>query len=199
MKLLLVNIHLSSLAVAIGSMLIAEHLIYERVISARGKPFTPDIYDTVLLASHAVKFALLLLWLSGAGFVVLGYLDDPGYLENQKIWAKAAIVLLISLNGVYIHRTLLPRLREVSQGSPLIHDAKESAKFRLSFSTSIAGWLFAAFYGTAKFLNNGYQFRDLFAPYLAIVAALFLLSYLVRPERNEPYKPAAGHQHLRDG
>ncbi len=32
MKLILLNIHLLSLAVALGSMLVAEHLISERVI-----------------------------------------------------------------------------------------------------------------------------------------------------------------------
>lgn len=190
MKLVLLNIHLLSLAVALGSIMIAEHLISKRVIYGRKKPFNADVYETVLFASRAVSVALLLLWLSGAGFVALGYLDDPGYIQNQKIWAKVSIVLLMSLNGIYIHRTLLPRLLEVSQGGLLIRNAKESAKFRLSFSTSIAGWLLAAFYGTAKFLNHGYRFSELFSLYLAIVVLLFALSYLVRLERNEAQQPA---------
>lgn len=184
MKLILLNIHLLSLAVALGSMLIAEHLISERVIFARKKPFSVDVYETVLFVSRAVSVALLLLWLSGVGFVVLGYFDDPGYIENQKIWAKVSIVLLMSLNGIYIHRTLLPRLMEVSQGGSLIRDAAESATFRLSFAVSIAGWLLAAFYGTAKFLNQGYQYSELFGLYLVIVVLLFALSYLVHPERK---------------
>ncbi len=185
MKLILLNIHLLSLALALGSMLIAEHLISERVIFARKKPFTTDVYETVLFASHVVSVALLLLWLSGVGFVVLGYLDNPGYIENQKIWAKVSIVFLMSLNGIYIHRTLLPKLLEVTQGGSFIHDAAESAGFRLSFSASIAGWLLAAFYGTAKFLNQGHQYAELFGLYLAIVILLFAASYLVRPESKE--------------
>ena len=136
-----------------------------------------------------MSVALLLLWLSGVGFVVLGYLDDPGYIENQKIWAKVSIVLLMSLNGIYIHRTLLPRLMEVSQGGSLIHDATESATFRLSFAVSIAGWLLAAFYGTAKFLNQGYQYSELFGLYLLIVVLLLAFAvggglWLVMTERK---------------
>jgi hypothetical protein len=191
MKLILINIHLLSLAVALGSMLVAEHLISERVIFVRTKRFTMDVYDTVLFASHTVTVALVLLWLSGIGFVVLGYLDDPAYIENQKIWAKVSIVFVMSLNGVYIHRALLPRLLQVSQGSALIRDAWESVRFRLSFCASIAGWLLAAFYGTAKFLNNGYQYAELFGLYLAIVAVLFALSYLVRPEKGALQASAA--------
>jgi len=182
MKLILLNIHLLSLAVALGSMLIAEHLISERILFGRRKPFSADVYETVLFSSRAVSVALLLLWLSGAGFIVLGYLDDPAYIANQKIWAKVSIVLLMSINGVYIHRTLLPRLLEVSQGGSLIRDAAESVRFRLSFSASIAGWLLAAFYGTARFLNHGYLYSELFGLYLAIVVLLFGLSFLVRPD-----------------
>lgn len=185
MKLILLNIHLLSLAVALGSMLIAEHLISERVIFAHAKKFTADVYEIVLYASHVVSVALLFLWLTGIGFIVLGYLDDPEYIQNQKIWAKVSIVILMSLNGVYIHRRLLPRLLDVSQGRSLIRNAAESAKFRLSFSVSIAGWLLAAFYGTAKFLNNGYQYAELFSLYLAIVALVFTISCLVRPELKD--------------
>jgi hypothetical protein len=182
MKLILLNIHLLSLAVALGSMLVAEHLVSERVLFARRKPFTADVFETVLFASHVVSVALLLLWLSGIGFVVLGYVDNPAYIENQKIWAKVSIVVVMSLNGIYIHRTLLPRLLEVSQGGSFIHGMAESARFRLSFSASIAGWLLAAFYGTAKFLNHGYQYGGLFGLYLVIVIVLFAVSYVVRPD-----------------
>ena len=172
-------------------MLIAEHLIPERVIFARKKRFTEDVYETVLCASHAVSASLLLLWLSGIGFPVLGYLNDPGYLDNQEIWAMESIVFLMSLNGVHIHRRLLPRLLDVSQGGSLMRTAAESASFRLAFYASPGGRLLAAFYGTAKLLNNGYPYAELFGLYLAIVALLFAPSYLVRPDRWEVQPPAA--------
>lgn len=184
MKLIFLNIHLLSLAVALGSMLIAEHLISERILFGRKKPFSADVYETVLFSSRAVSVALLLLWLSGTGFIVLGYLEDPAYIANQKIWAKVSIVLLMSINGVYIHRTLLPRLLEVSQGGVLIRDVAESIRFRLSFSASIAGWLLAAFYGTARFLNHGYLYSELLGLYLVIVVLLFGLSFLARLQNS---------------
>jgi hypothetical protein len=178
MKMALLYIHLLSLAVAVGSMLIAEHLISQRLMFSRQRKFTSDSYDIVLFASRAVTVSLLLLWLTGIGFIVLGYLNDPTYIENQKIWAKVSIVLLISVNGIYIHRGLLPRLADVSAGGLLIRNAWESVKLRLSFSASIAGWLIATFYGAAKFLNQGYHYSELFGLYLVVVAMLFVFSYL---------------------
>ena len=178
MKMALLYIHLLSLAVAVGSMLIAEHLISQRLMFSRHRKFTSDSYDIVLFASRAVTVSLLLLWLTGIGFIVLGYLNDPTYIENQKIWAKVSIVLLISVNGIYIHRGLLPRLADVSAGGLLIRSAWESVKLRLSFSASIAGWLIATFYGAAKFLNQGYHYSELFGLYLVVVAMLFVFSYL---------------------
>jgi hypothetical protein len=159
-------------------MLIAEHLISQRLMFSRQRKFTSDSYDIVLFASRAVTVSLLLLWLTGIGFIVLGYLNDPTYIENQKIWAKVSIVLLISVNGIYIHRGLLPRLADVSAGGLLIRNAWESVKLRLSFSASIAGWLIATFYGAAKFLNQGYHYSELFGLYLVVVAMLFVFSYL---------------------
>ena len=64
-ELLLLYAHLLSLAVAPGSMLIAGHLISERVIFARNKPFRSDAYASVVFALHALSAALMLLWLTG--------------------------------------------------------------------------------------------------------------------------------------
>jgi hypothetical protein len=189
MKTALLYVHLLSLAVAIGSMLIAEHLISQRLMFSRERKFTSDSYDIVLFTSRAVTVSLLLLWLTGIGFVVLGYLNDPAYIENQKIWAKVSIVILVSINGMYIHRSLLPRLADVSAGGLLIRNAWESARLRLSFSASIAGWLIATFYGAAKFLNQGYHYSELFGLYLIVVAMMFAFSYLASDQLINGQQP----------
>lgn len=193
MKTALLYIHLLSLAVALGSMLIAEHLISERLMFSRHRKFNPDSLDTVMFASRAVTISLLLLWLTGIGFLVLGYLNDPLYLANQKIWAKVSIVVLLTINGIYIHRRVLPRLAHVSEGGLLIRGALESVRLRMSFAISIAGWLLAAFYGTAKFLNQGYQYAELFGLYLAVVVMIFAVSYVARDEliNGQPRDPGA--------
>ncbi len=177
MKTVLIYFHLLSLAAAIGSMLIAEYLIF-----SRHRQFSRDSYDTVIFASRTATVSLLLLWLTGIGLVSVGYLGDSLYIANQKIWAKASIVLLMSINGVYIHRRLLPRFAEVARGGLFIRTASESARMRLAFAASFAGWLITAFYGAAKFLNQGYLYGELYGLYLMAVVMIFAFSYLVPDE-----------------
>jgi uncharacterized membrane protein len=174
MKTVLIYFHLLSLASAIGSMLIAEHLIF-----FRRRELSRDSYDTVIFASRTVTVSLLLLWLTGTGLVIVGYLGDPQYIENQKIWAKVSIVLLMSINGIYIHRRLLPRFAELALGGVFIRTAAESARMRFAFAASLAGWLITAFYGAAKFLNHGYIYGELYGLYLMAVVLIFAFSYLV--------------------
>jgi hypothetical protein len=165
-------------------MFMAEHLIL-----SRGRKFTYDRYDTVLFASHTVCVSLLLLWLTGIGFIVLGYLNDPAYILNQKIWAKVSIVFLMSVNGIYIHRRLLPRLATVTEGKRFTENAAESLRFRLSFAISLAGWLVAAFYGAAKFLNHGYYYEELFGVYIAVVMMILVFSYMVPDQLLNEHTP----------
>ena len=174
MKTVLIYFHLLSLAAAFGSVLVAEYLIF-----SRHRQFSRDSYDTVIFVSRTATVSLLLLWLTGIGLVSVGYLDDPLYIANQKIWAKVSIVLLMSINGTYIHRWLLPRFADVARGGLLIRTATESARMRLAFATSLAGWFITAFYGAAKFLNQGYNYGELYGLYLATVMMIFAFSYLV--------------------
>jgi len=175
-KLIATNIHILSLAAALGSTLVAEHIILQRVLSSR-KPFSTDFYTVIQFVSRITILALIGLWLSGIAFVWLGYQEDPKYILNEKIWAKVTIVLALTINGIYIHKKILPRLCEVSKGNAFIHSSIESALFRLSVCISIIGWLMATFYGTAKLLNT-YQYLSLIIPYISIVIQLWMLSYV---------------------
>lgn len=173
-------------------MVIAEHFIFRRVVFASS--LSPDIYAVIKYASTVIAASLVLLWITGAGFIYLGYQADPLYITNDKLWAKITIVLLVSVNGLYVHRVLLPRLKEVSQGSAFITTAAESALLRLSACVSTAGWLAAVFLGSAKFLNDGYNFWLLLVPYFSVVFQMWLLSYVVcrdKPnvEWHQPVKP----------
>lgn len=172
MKTILVYFHLLSLAAAIGSMLIAESLLF-----FRHREFSRDSYDTVHFASHTVAVSLLVLWLTGIALVAVGYTDDPSYILNQKIWAKVSIVLIMSINGIYIQRRLLPRLAELARGGQFIRTAAESARMRFAFAASLAGWLITPFYGAAKFLNHGYIYAELYGLYLLAVLMIFTISY----------------------
>ena len=55
-----------------------------------------------------MNVGLKLLWVTGLGFLLFYWLQDPVKLSNEKIWAKIVIVFILSVNGWFIHRSVLP-------------------------------------------------------------------------------------------
>ena len=62
-------------------------------------------------SSKIVTIGLGLLWISGIGFLVHYGVFEPAKLQNPKIWAKIAIVAVLSINGLLVHYFVLPRIR----------------------------------------------------------------------------------------
>jgi hypothetical protein len=49
-----------------------------------------------------------MLWASGIGFLTHYYMFNPTALENLKVFAKIAIVGILTVNGMLIHNHVLP-------------------------------------------------------------------------------------------
>lgn len=139
--------------------------------------------DGMLLgkASHAVAWALAGLWLSGLAIVGV----DTGFewaviLAKPKLMAKLTVVVLLTANGFYLHRVVLPSLLNPGGAArPLAHVAARAAR---AGAFSAAGWSVAVFLGVARPLAPllGYAgFIGLFG--LAVAAALVLAWRLVHP------------------
>jgi hypothetical protein len=62
-------------------------------------------------SSKIVTIGLGLLWISGIGFLIHYGVFEPAKLQNPKIWAKIAIVAVLSVNGLLLHYFVLPRIR----------------------------------------------------------------------------------------
>ena len=72
----------------------------------------------------------------------------------SKIWAKVIIVCVLSLNGIYIHQTILPSLRQTS-GRRLFDDVakRNVALMTLCGSFSFVSWTVPFFFAKATSLN----------------------------------------------
>ena len=57
-----------------------------------------------------VTLALVVLWVSGLAIVIIGYLDNPAYLMNQKLWGKFTVVSILTINGLILHYYSFPKL-----------------------------------------------------------------------------------------
>jgi hypothetical protein len=101
-------VHLCGLVLGVGSATLLD-LIIARFILMRGISYE-HIY-VVDFSSKIVTIGLGLLWISGIGFLIHYGVFEPAKLENPKIWAKIAIVAVLSVNGLLVHFFVLPRIR----------------------------------------------------------------------------------------
>lgn len=136
-------------------------------------------------SSHVVAFALLALYVTGAGIIwVDTHFDWAVLMAKPKILAKLSVVLMLTLNGVLLHVRVLPLLSKVYARS---REASRVASLATKAgAVSAASWGFALFLGVAKPLTPilGYAgFMALFAT--AVLGALIVASRLVFPQLRE--------------
>ena len=101
-------VHFCGLVLGVGAATLLD-LIIARFILMRGISYE-HVY-VVDFSSKIVTIGLVLLWISGIGFLVHYGVFDPAKLQNPKIWAKIAIVAVLSINGLLVHYFVLPRIR----------------------------------------------------------------------------------------
>ena len=100
--------HFCGLVLGVGAATLLD-LIIARFVLMRG--ISTEHVHVIDFASKIVTVGLGLLWISGIGFLIHYGLFDPAKLQNPKIWAKIAIVAVLSINGVLVHYLVLPRIR----------------------------------------------------------------------------------------
>jgi len=166
MKTLIVYVHLISACIAVGILLIQDLSLAK----TRGKALMPSEIDELKRAATTISRALVVLWISGLTLVLMGYLDNPReYLLNEKLWAKFAVVVVLTLNGFILHNFSFPRV--VSNRGILGLGNIEKTLVALTGSTSTISWLFACYLGIARPWNYTVDFGYVMFVYLGLLMA----------------------------
>lgn len=130
--------------------------------------------------SKVCTVGLALLWLSGLGFLALYALDTPEKLGNPKIWAKVTVVVALTLNGLVIHRAVLPGiLRDVSKPMFQGLTGLRAGVFLASGAISGISWYTAFALGVMRELNGTVAYGLLVGLWLAAIAAAILGSLVL--------------------
>lgn len=183
LKMMLVFVHFFASAVAVATILRTDFLI----LSYYTSPLTRKVVERIHGAKSVVSAALIVLWVSGLAICLQGYLGDPAYLLNQKLWMKVLVVLTLTANGWFLHRFAF---QAIHRGVRL-HEAMphQRAMLVLMASVSSTSWIFACFLGIGRALNNKHNFASLLSLYLlmlgvSLVASLVLTHMLGRVARG---------------
>jgi len=165
LKSSLVAIHLLGLVLGVGAATLLDLFIVRFMVMNK---VSHEYCGVVEFASKVVTVGLLILWVTGIGFLIHYAVFDPVKLTNQKVWAKIAIVCVLTLNGMFIHRTVLPLMRNrVGRG---LFDGITPGQRSLLLATgaiSATSWYVPLVLGALPQLN--------FLPALPILMAYMLL------------------------
>ncbi|TIM67503.1 MAG: hypothetical protein E5Y52_11400 [Mesorhizobium sp.] len=175
--------HFAGLVLGLGGAVFLDLILCRH----RRTAITAEIVANVEWISRFVAGGLAMLWISGIGFLLLYQATEPDKVQNPKIWAKIIIVAILTLNGLAIHRLVLPFLRE-RIGSPLLSGLQPTKRTALIACGAISGvsWTIPVVLGAAPQLNFVVPCSVILAAYLVVLAQAFLFGTIAMRERREP-------------
>ena len=172
-------IHFIGLVLGLGAATVLDLIILRFLIAGK---VADEHASIVEFSSKIVTAGLALLWLSGIGFLLLYGLFDPVKLGNQKIWAKIAIVGVLTLNGVFIHHSILPLIR-ARVGRSLFDGLPSRQRMLLvtSGTVSATSWYVPLLLGAVPQLNFVVPATVILAAYAtALLVGIVTMNGIVR-------------------
>ena len=179
-RMALVFAHVVSCAIAVGFAFFADF----RVLKARGS-LKPRDNEVVQQVATFVAGALVALWITGAGIILMDVGHVPSFeeiLARPKVAAKIFVVSVLTLNGVLLHAYALPRLPKIDLAASMLGGA------------SATSWVFAIFLGVGKPLAPLLSSGEFIALYglalvlgMAVAGAVHVLVHTTqrgRPDRR---------------
>ncbi len=124
------------------------------------------------IATRFVMIGLGLLWITGCGFLIHYSVFDPGKLANTKLYAKLAVVLVLTVNGYALHYLVLKRVAKMGDCGQLLR-SNVGTLCLLSGAVSSASWIGAFLLGALPMLNHGFDLTVFAAAWAALVLILY--------------------------
>lgn len=187
LKTVLIGIHLLGLVLGFGAAIFLDLYLLRYVYFKTVEPHTHELAE---FGGKLVTLGLMLLWISGLGFLMLYWQETPEKLSNPKILAKVTIVFMLTLNGFALHYGPLARIKE-SEGRYLFDGFSQMTRVLtlLIGAVSFVSWSMAMMLGLTKEFNNVIPAEVFLGGYyLAIVTVFLAMSVItsVMPKRVIP-------------
>jgi len=171
LRLGVIYVHLVSCCVAIGLVLTSDIAMVKDLL--KRKTFTEHDHAHMESLQKSVIVALIALWVTGAAVIGIDYLDKGmNYFMNPKLQAKVIIVMLLTYNGILLHRLVLPALQKAGSLLDLGFSARMLALF--CGSLSAVSWMYAAMLGVGRPLAWKYSLSELLMAYPVLITLGFL-------------------------
>lgn len=161
--------HLVGIVLGLGAATVLDIVILRFLMLGKIKGEHANLVEFV---SKIVTAGLCILWASGLCYLTHYAIFDPEKLGNQKIWAKIAIVAVLTVNGYFIHHNVLPLVRKQVGWSLFSGLPRRDCSLLVIFGTiSATSWYVPLILGAMPQLNVG-------VPASAVLTAYSLLLLL---------------------
>ncbi|MFQ1700694.1 hypothetical protein ACJ5NV_08865 [Loktanella agnita] len=109
--------HFIGLAMGLGAATLLDMMILRFFL---GRDITSQNVELFIFFADLVAVGLKMLWITGFGFLLYYWAYEPVKLGNEKVWAKMTIVAILSINGVFLHKAVIPFLAQ-QIGQTMLH------------------------------------------------------------------------------
>jgi hypothetical protein len=172
-------VHFIGLALGLGAATLLDLMLLRFFVR---EPISRQQWKLVHFSAGIVNVGLMLLWASGIGFIVHYALFDPNKLMNEKIWAKLAIVFVLTMNGLFIHSVILPRIR-AQLGKTLFDGMSQFQKsvFLVCGGISVTSWYAPVALGAFPQLNFAVPATTILLTYGMLLGIVSVLMHIAVP------------------
>lgn len=168
--------HFAGLALGLGAATVLDLIVLRFFMMRRVSTNGCEIFH---FCANLVLVGIAMMWITGIGFLLFYQFYDPDLLMNEKIWAKVAIVGILTLNGVFVHRFISPFITDRTG-----HMLMEGIPLQRKLALITVGTLsFVSWYGPLAIanlpqLNFSVPMLQILAVYAGILAAILVAAYL---------------------
>lgn len=176
LRLMIVYPHLIACCVAIGLVLMNDIAMVKNFFTGEDTSHYND--NRLSELQKPVSLALIALWITGIAIISLdASVKGCTYFLNPKLQAKVGIVMLLTLNGLVLHSTVMPAMQKA--GSLL--NLPFGQRLYAIFTGVVSGvsWLYAALLGMGHSLSWKYSLLEILAAYTFLIAGGFSMMLLL--------------------
>lgn len=160
-------VHFIGLALGLGTATFLDLMIVRFMLRSKIRQAHADAFH---FGTRVVTVGLLLLWASGLGFLAHYMAFDPEKLGNPKIWAKLTIVVVLTLNAVYLHRAVLPLVdQQISRTLFAGLSVRQRIMMLIGGTTSATSWYVPVALGSIPQFNNSLAANHIWALFCALL------------------------------
>ncbi len=168
-------VHFVGLALGLGAATVLDLMIFRFFLNGKVTSERWAIFD---FGSKIVNAGLVLLWVTGFGFLAYYGAFEPIKFGNEKVWAKMLIVLILTINGLFIHAVILPKIKaQIGRSLLAGMSTRQKSVLLTSGAISATSWYVPLLLGALPQLNFVVPMTTILLAYALILALVAAVSH----------------------